>query len=246
MPLEKNTVRFLDNFSHGRRGAASAEQFLRNGYLVVYLYRDKSLVPFLRHNDSVFAEFQRNPSFKQKDCVIASIRRVIDEYIEFSSSLLLLTYTDLNEYLHYLQEVSKLLHEAAPKCVLYLAAAVSDFYVPPDQIPDHKIPSNKPLQLELPVVPKLLKPLVKYWAPDAFVVSFKLETNPSELIPKARQALDRYGHKLVIANELESRANKVLLVEPNTVTEVHRAGMADIEEKIVLSLIKRHDQFLTA
>jgi len=43
-------VRFLDNFSAGTRGAASAEHFLRTGqYAVIFLHRQHSLQPFSRH-----------------------------------------------------------------------------------------------------------------------------------------------------------------------------------------------------
>lgn len=43
-------VRFLDNFSAGTRGAASAEQFLRTGqYAVIFMHRQHSLQPFSRH-----------------------------------------------------------------------------------------------------------------------------------------------------------------------------------------------------
>lgn len=49
MPLEQNTVRFLDNFSAGTRGAASTEYFLEHGYAVIFLMRRFSLEPFSRH-----------------------------------------------------------------------------------------------------------------------------------------------------------------------------------------------------
>ena len=49
MPLEHNTVRFVDNFSAGTRGAASAEYFLDHGYAVIFMHRVKSLEPFTRH-----------------------------------------------------------------------------------------------------------------------------------------------------------------------------------------------------
>lgn len=42
-------VRFLDNFSAGTRGSASAEHFLRQGYAVIFLHRQFSLQPFHRH-----------------------------------------------------------------------------------------------------------------------------------------------------------------------------------------------------
>jgi phosphopantothenate-cysteine ligase len=49
VPLEKNTVRFIDNFSTGSRGAASVEYFLKLGYAVIYLNRPGSVAPFARH-----------------------------------------------------------------------------------------------------------------------------------------------------------------------------------------------------
>ena len=48
VPLEKNMVRFLDNFSRGERGASSVESFLLKGYRVLFLYRDGSFYPFTR------------------------------------------------------------------------------------------------------------------------------------------------------------------------------------------------------
>merc|ERR1712000_212563 len=49
VPLEKQTVRFIDNFSAGTRGATSAEYFLKEGYAVIFLHREFSLVPYARH-----------------------------------------------------------------------------------------------------------------------------------------------------------------------------------------------------
>lgn len=49
MPLEHNTVRFVDNFSAGTRGSASAEYFLDHEYAVIFMHRQKSLEPFTRH-----------------------------------------------------------------------------------------------------------------------------------------------------------------------------------------------------
>lgn len=46
VPLEKNMVRFIDNFSKGTRGAASAECFLAEGFAVAFLHRKGSRMPF--------------------------------------------------------------------------------------------------------------------------------------------------------------------------------------------------------
>ena len=47
VPLERNCVRFIDNFSKGTRGALSAEHFLQAGYAVVFLSRHGSAQPFV-------------------------------------------------------------------------------------------------------------------------------------------------------------------------------------------------------
>jgi phosphopantothenate-cysteine ligase len=44
------------------------------------------------------------------------------------------------------------------------------------------------------------------------IVSFKLETDPSLLVTKAEQALDRYGHDLVIGNLLTTRKWEVVFI----------------------------------
>lgn len=48
VPLETRAVRFLENFSSGRRGAASAEQLVREGYGVCFLHRARSVFPWAR------------------------------------------------------------------------------------------------------------------------------------------------------------------------------------------------------
>ena len=48
-----NSTRFIDNFSGGNRGSASAEYFLKSGYAVIFLFRLKTLKPFERHFQNV-------------------------------------------------------------------------------------------------------------------------------------------------------------------------------------------------
>ena len=47
VPLERNCVRYIDNFSRGNRGAFSAEAFLAAGYAVIFLTRSGSAQPFV-------------------------------------------------------------------------------------------------------------------------------------------------------------------------------------------------------
>lgn len=45
--LERNTVRSIENFSTGKRGALCAENFLESNYNVVFLFRTDSCKPYL-------------------------------------------------------------------------------------------------------------------------------------------------------------------------------------------------------
>lgn len=107
-----------------------------------------------------------------------------------------------------------------------------------------------PLQLSLNMVPKILAPLVKDWAPQAFVISFKLETDATILLEKAQRALETYRHQAVVANVLDSRRGYVVVVTPTSqdeliLTEDDERNEVEIEDRIVRNLTSAHDKFIT-
>lgn len=111
--------------------------------------------------------------------------------------VLYVTFTSVSDYFWLLRAACECLAIFGPKALLYLAAAVSDFYVPSSEMPTHKIQSGAGApNIQLQLVPKMLAPLVSLWVPHAFVVSFKLETDESILIAKARDSLNKYKHKV--------------------------------------------------
>ena len=69
---------------------------------------------------------------------------------------------------------------------------------------EHKIQSSTGLNLNLSQVPKMLGTLTAQWAPNSYIVSFKLETDESMVIKKARAAIQNYGVDLVVANQLQA------------------------------------------
>ncbi|XP_006840060.1 PREDICTED: phosphopantothenate--cysteine ligase-like [Chrysochloris asiatica] len=100
--------------------------------------------------------------------------------VAVAGTFLAVEFTTLTEYLHLLQAAAQALNPLGSSAMFYLAAAMSDFYVPVSEMPEHKIQSSRgPLQITMKMVPKMLSPLVKDWAPKAFIISFKLETDPS-------------------------------------------------------------------
>ncbi|KAK5872631.1 hypothetical protein PBY51_013313 [Eleginops maclovinus] len=262
VPLESRTVRFLDNFSSGRRGASSAEYFMDSGYAVIFLHRHRSLYPYARMFSTInmldALKFRGEEEASSGEVVVnqqvlPNIAKALKRYQEVKESKLILPieFSTLSEYLHLLKAAAQALSTIGSMAMFYLAAAVSDFYIPASEMPEHKIQSsNGPLQLSLNMVPKILSPLVKDWAPQAFVISFKLETDASILLDKARRALDTYRHQAVVANVLDSRRGYVVVVTPETqaeliLSEEDAKNEVEIEERIVSNLTSAHDKFIT-
>ncbi|XP_056294288.1 phosphopantothenate--cysteine ligase isoform X2 [Pseudoliparis swirei] len=263
VPLESRTVRFLDNFSSGRRGASSAEYFIESGYAVIFLHRHRSLYPYTRMFSNInmldalkFSGGEGadgNSDVVVDQQVLPNIGKALKQYQEMKEGELLLPieFSTLSEYLHLLKAAAQALSTIGSKAMFYLAAAVSDFYIPASEMPEHKIQSsNGPLQLSMNMVPKILSPLVKDWAPQAFVISFKLETDATILLDRARRALDTYRHQAVVANVLDSRRGYVVVVTPETqaeliITDEDVKNDVEIEERIVSNLTSAHSKFIT-
>jgi phosphopantothenate-cysteine ligase len=183
-----------------------------------------------------------------------------------SKSFISFQFESIQEYLLLLEIAATELASLGAQTCFFLAAAVSDFYVPPELMSDHKIQSSSGLVLELSQVPKVLRKLTSVWAPSAFVVSFKLETDPSILLRKATGAIEKYGVDMVIANVLNTRRDAVRLVAPRNgllhgclPTEVSSAesnnlvdvcvitrseGELSIDPKLVQRVISCHNQHI--
>jgi phosphopantothenate-cysteine ligase len=292
VPLELNVVRFLDNFSAGTRGATSAEYFLKAGYAVIFMHRQFSLQPFSRHyshSTNPFLDFlEIDPPINQRlsaEMIISSpphitvtpservdLLRVLGTYksVQKSGTLHTMTFVTVNDYLWLLRAVSQELSVLGRSAMYYLAAAVSDFFLPRQKMSEHKIQSGKgSLHIEMDQVPKILKPMVDEWTREGYIVSFKLETDPELLIPKACAALERYGHQIVIGNDLNRRKYEVVFVSrrndftkrsdddasgfqknwlhinPSSASSNPR-HVKEIEEDIVAELVGRHKIWIEA
>eukprot|EP00158_Paraphelidium_tribonemae_P008666 Partr_v1_DN28646_c1_g1_i2_m49944 putative phosphopantothenate-cysteine ligase len=251
VPLERNTVRFLDNFSQGTRGASSAEYFLRLGYAVIFMHRAHSLQPFARHVQQLMLTADEKTDYTA-DCMLnclsvdtdgmirvstgdsnSEMVKLINEYKHYTAPsfnrLLLLSFVTVQDYLFMLRDISRVLGlRMGSRAMWYLAAAVSDFHVPHPKLAEHKIQSGSNstvFSLQMDQVPKVLKPLVQDWASNGFIVSFKLETDEGLIEVKSKMALERYGHQIVVANLLQTRKSKVTLfaMSDNSESSVERA-----------------------
>ena len=138
-------MRFLDNFSAGTRGSLSTEHFLRRDYAVVFLHRQFSLEPYSRaftHSKSCFLDLLEGDdgdeirvNLKTPDGL--KLCSILREYqsIQAKGTLLKIDFVTVNEYLFLLRGITQALAQVAKDHVLYyLAAAVSDFYIPPGRM----------------------------------------------------------------------------------------------------------------
>lgn len=150
VPLEKQTVRFIDNFSAGTRGATSAEYFLESGYAVIFLHRQFSLLPYSRHYSHATDCFLDFLSEGPDGTVVAKpeftpkMLSVLRKYQSATSRNMLLTvpFVTIGDYLHELRAIARLMQPLGPEGLLYLAAAASDFFLPQDRMAEHKIQST--------------------------------------------------------------------------------------------------------
>lgn len=129
----------------GTRGATSAEYFLKAGYAVIFMHRQFSLQPFSRHyshSTNPFLDFLEieaddvssgsSPQISVTPEKRTDLLKVLRAYkaVHTSGTLLTLTFVTVNDYLWLLRAVSQELSILGRKALYYLAAAVSDFFLP--------------------------------------------------------------------------------------------------------------------
>eukprot|EP00250_Pteridium_aquilinum_P020599 c24874_g1_i4 orf=157-1101(+) len=252
VPLERRCVRFIDNFSSGNRGAASTEYFLKAGYAVIFLYRRGTVQPFCRFapEDTLLTCFEpmNQSGVKVREEYCRSVEHAVrsNHKALMEQSLLKVPYSTLFEYLQALRIIATSMNALQKLAMFYLAAAVSDFYVPWESMDEHKIQSaGGSLAMQLAGVPKMIKVLREIWAPMAFCVSFKLETDQTILIQKAKDSQRKYGLHAVVANELLTRRTKVTVVTDQGETAIEKNDQhPDVEILLVDFLHGKHTDFL--
>lgn len=254
VPLEAKTVRFIDNFSMGTRGSVSGEEFIKKSYAVLFLHRKRSLVPYERKLQNLnvldlMHYASDRESFKFDKSASLDMKMLFDTYTEARKNNLLLKieYTSVFDYLSFLEYTCRAVDCLKSNVLLYLAAAVSDFYIPKAELPEHKIQSSKTeLQLNLKPVPKCLGKIRLEWCSQAFIVSFKLETDVNLLNEKCKRSLANYKQDVVVGNILEKRKESVSVMKSNGDVNVIRLSpvVEEIEELIIGYLENLHTEFI--
>eukprot|EP00775_Hariotina_reticulata_P013340 gene13340-13468_t len=255
----------------------STEQFLQAGYAVIFLTRTGSIQPFTQDlpvtemmpllqslvaveggsgsNDGIASTGEAvhsKASYRLQEPAAGRVAGILHKVAEVQRAQLLLSipFTTIFEYLQHLKTIAAAARPYGPQVMFYLAAAVSDFYIPWSHLVEHKIQSSAgPLTLRLHKVPKMMHALRHDWAPTAMIVSFKLETDESILLAKAGGALTRYHVNAVVANLLHTRKDRVLIVQQGSgskrqqqVDAGHGSSM-DVEAQLqVIEVLRAADE----
>ncbi|KAL4301281.1 hypothetical protein AHAS_Ahas17G0285200 [Arachis hypogaea] len=240
--------------SGGTTAPLEQRYFLKAGYAVIFLYRRGSFQPFCRSlpDDPLLECFEafEGLNIQVREAYSKALKTaIVDHHAAVASGLLLkLPFSTIFEYLQMLQIISKPMKDIGPRAMFYLAAAVSDFYVPWKDMVEHKIQSGSHiLDVKLVQVPKMLSVLRKDWAPLAFCISFKLETDSNILLNKARGALEKYNMHAVVANELSTRKEQVVVVTIDDKITVQRDKSKaddDVENPLIKLLSQRHSAYI--
>ncbi|KAL7441912.1 hypothetical protein ACHAXH_008295, partial [Discostella pseudostelligera] len=183
-------------------------------------------------------ELSLNPRLVNSQQMQSTLRNY--KRIKRQGLLLTIEFTTVDDYLHKLQLCSEAIQICGSLALVYLTAAVSDFFIPEEKRTLHKIQSrdygiqssststirkdskvtengaqiqpDNTLTMTLYPVTKVIPTLRRIWCPHAFVVSFKLETDASILRQKSVLAMEKNDVHLVIGNELTTRYEKVFIL----------------------------------
>jgi phosphopantothenate-cysteine ligase len=225
-------VRHIGNFSEGTTGALIAEEFLRRGALVHYVYNKRARRPFR-------ARLVIDPGRPLED----QLARVKDAYLTFQQNAGRLREHPFETFDEYLETVRGLLTNRTAD-VIVLAAAVSDYGATP--LPGKMSSEEETLRIDLVKNPKVIS-LVKQWHPHVFQVGFKLLVNAhlDELVEVAYRHGLKNRSDLTVANTVLAgdfaRRVTVLITPEKGLTPVSVAELpARLAEMVQQRFSKKH------
>lgn len=118
---------------------------------MIFLHRQFSLLPYSRHyshSTNCFLDFMDespSSSIVVRDEYQNAMRDVLRKYrtAKQNNMLLALPFTTVTEYIFELRALANIMRPLGSNALFYLAAAVSDFFIPRDRMAEHKIQSSE-------------------------------------------------------------------------------------------------------
>jgi len=220
-------VRHTGNFSEGTTGALIAEEFLKKGAKVHYVYGKKAKRPFRQY----MAVDPKKPFHEEN----VRLKEVYDEFQKYAGMLYEHPIETFEEYHDKLKE----LMTGGKPDVVVLAAAVSDYSAKKQE---GKISSDlDEMKISLVKNPKVIS-LVKQWNPKVFQVGFKLLSGaePKELIDVAYKHGIKNHSDLTLANSISGgdfgKRTSFIITPEKGITPVL---ISDLAGKLVDSVYQR-------
>jgi phosphopantothenoylcysteine synthetase/decarboxylase len=189
--IKIDRVRHIGNMSSGTFGSRIAEEALRGEQEVVFFRAENSKSPF---------------SFNVNLENEASLTRFYNALAFWKTKRHLYSEKTYNTFEDYMVGLRKLIEQHQPT-VIVLAAAVSDYGVA--NFVDGKIRSkDSDLSIQLKALPKVISK-VKGWAPNAYLVGFKLlvDSSDDDLISDAKKSIAENDCDMIVANDLRDIKN---------------------------------------
>ncbi|HWE35971.1 MAG TPA: phosphopantothenoylcysteine decarboxylase [Isosphaeraceae bacterium] len=218
-------VRHIANVSTGRLSAAITEAALARGATVRHIHAPSALLPFVRH---ARFDLQAPDPAAEHD----RLDRLRSRWLAVRDRLALvpLLCGDVADYAATLEATLR----DHPPDLVFLAMAVGDFE-PVSRFPGKIETPSGSLTLSFRPTQKVIRK-VRDWAPDAYLVGFKLLSGVPEstLIATALQACRANRADLTVANDLDSlRAGRhtIHLVRPDHPVET--CSGAEVAEWLV-------------
>jgi hypothetical protein len=115
----------IHNYSSGRRACEFAEEFMKNNYYVIFLYRENSAIPYIHHIDiktlftKTMVEVNELIFLDNYKETIIHYKRLYEKH---SSKLFLISYTNVKDYLLKKEFVLKEIVPLQEKVVVLLSA----------------------------------------------------------------------------------------------------------------------------
>ena len=202
VPLDK--VRDITNMSHGTFASRIATSTLIMNHDVLFLRAKDSKSPF-----TLTLDLNRDYTAD----ALTKVGEVLELYEECKYQYEEFQYRDFEDYASQLERCCKVY---APDVVV-LAAAISDYGVL-NPVAGKARSTAEEMVIQLHRLPKLISQ-IKTWAPNTFLVGFKLlvDSTEQELIEAAKSSIGNNGCNLVVANDLRdirAGAHKIAMVGP--------------------------------
>ena len=211
-------VRHIGNFSTGETGAKIAEEFLKRGAKVHYVYGHQARRPFRRSMDL-------DPE-KELDGELERLRMVHKEFGEYGANLSEYSAAAFEDYHYTLQDLM-----TRDIDVVVLAAAVGDYSADKQ---DGKLSSDlDEMNVKLKRNAKVISE-VKKWRPEVFQVGFKLlaDVSKEKLVQKSYNHGYKNGSDMTVANTMPSLGKESMTLilhkdkDSTRATEVTRDELA--------------------